>query len=126
MKSTAFVLIWTIIFIIIGIFVNFNVDNFTEKYTDNITVIENYIEDDNWEEANNKLNEFCDTWYKEKNIYYKLLDHTFFDDISLYTNILDKSIELKDKSKCLEQIETIKITLENIIESVKFDINHIL
>lgn len=126
MKSAAFVFIWTIIFIVFGIFTNNNIENFTNKYTDKLQTIEELVEVDNWDNANKNLDKFLNSWYKEKEIWYKLLDHTYFDDISLYASILDKSISIHDKSKCFEQIEIIKTTLDNIVESVKFDLNHIL
>ena len=39
--------------------------------------------------------------------------------------LLNKSIKYDDKLNALEQVETIKMLLNNILESEKCDLNHI-
>ncbi|EQG76609.1 hypothetical protein QKA_2128 [Clostridioides difficile DA00165] len=51
--------------------------------------------------------------------------HEYFDEIGLRFNILDKAIYTENKLKSLEEVESIKTYLGNIIESVKFDVNYI-
>lgn len=126
MKSFIYVLVWTILFILFGVYVNKEIDNFTDLYKNEIIVIENHIENDNWNDAKIKITKLKNSWYEKKGIWYKLLNHEPFDEISLYINILDKCINIKDKSKSLENIEIIKITLENILENETYDIQHIL
>ncbi len=173
MKSFICVLIWTIIFILFGIYVNKGISDFTYLYKDKIIVIENNIENDNWYEAKIQITKLKNSWFEKKDIWYKLLNHTYlykdkiivienniendnwyeakiqitklknswfekkdiwykllnhesFDEISLHINILDKCINIKDKSKSLENIEIIKITLENILENETYDMQHIL
>lgn len=65
------------------------------------------------------------SWNKEKNYWYKVLNYEYFDEIGLRFNILDKVIYIENKLKFLEEVESIKIYLGNIIESVKFDVNYI-
>ena len=125
MKSVIGVIIWTILFTLLGIYINDEVYEFTDKYTSNINVIEQYIEDDNWSEASKELDSYSKNYYKEKEMWYKILDHTYFDDICLYINILDKSILTENKTQSFIEIEKIKMTFDNILESGKFDINHI-
>lgn len=125
MRSLVCVLIWTICFISFGSYTNNEVNKFTNKYEDNIVVIESLIEDNNWNKAKEELTSYSENYHKEKDIWYKLLDHTYFDDICLYMNILDKAILDKNKIKSFEEIEKIKITLSNILESGAFDMNHI-
>lgn len=125
MKSVIGVIVWTILFTLLGIYINDEVYEFTDKYTSNINVIEQYIEDDNWSEASKELDSYSKNYYKEKEMWYKILDHTYFDDICLYINILDKSILTENKTQSFIEIEKIKMTFDNILESGKFDINHI-
>lgn len=61
----------------------------------------------------------------KKNHWYKVLNHEYFDEIGLRFNILDKAIYTENKLKSLEEVESIKTYLGNIIESVKFDVNYI-
>ncbi|MBC5996628.1 DUF4363 family protein [Romboutsia ilealis] len=125
MKSVIGVIVWTILFTLLGIYINDEVYEFTDKYTSNINVIEQHIEDDNWSEASKELDSYSKNYYKEKEMWYKILDHTYFDDICLYINILDKSILTENKTQSFIEIEKIKMTFDNILESGKFDINHI-
>lgn len=125
MKSLIYVLIWTICFTVSSFYINDKIYDFTENYTSNVEIVGNLILDNDWDSANEELKILSKNWYEEKEVWYKLLDHTYFDEITLYLNILDKSIYTKDKSKAFEEIETIKMTLNNLLESEKFDLNHI-
>ncbi|QJA08515.1 DUF4363 family protein [Romboutsia sp. CE17] len=126
MRSLIFVLIWTVIFTSLGIYTNDEIGDFADKYNSKFDQIEIYIEENNWKKAEAELKTLSSEYYNEKEIWYKLLDHTYFDDISLYINILAKSIYTQDKSQSFEEIEKIKKTLDNILETGKFDLNHIL
>lgn len=126
MKSFICVLVWTILFVLFGVYINKGIDNFTSLYKDEIIVIENHIENDNWYDAKIQITELKNSWFEKKDIWYKFLNHESFDEISLHINVLNKCINLKDKSKSLENIEIIKITLENILENETYDIQHIL
>jgi len=126
LKSFISVLVWTILFIILGIFINIKTSDFTHKYSKGIEIIENYIEEDDLGKAKESLVKYSDDWHKENKLWYLLLNHENFDNICLYLNILDKSILANDKSKCLEYIEKIKYTLDNILENEKCDFSHIM
>lgn len=126
MRSLIFVLIWTVLFTSLGIYTNDEIGDFADKYNSKFDQIEIYIEENDWKKAEAELKTLSSEYYNEKEIWYKLLDHTYFDDISLYINILAKSIYTQDKSQSFEEIEKIKKTLDNILETGKFDLNHIL
>lgn len=126
MRSLIFVLIWTVLFTSLGIYTNDEIGDFADKYNSKFDQIEIYIEENDWKKAESELKTLSSEYYNEKEIWYKLLDHTYFDDISLYINILTKSIYTQDKSQSFEEIEKIKKTLDNILETGKFDLNHIL
>lgn len=125
MKSLFSVLTWTFIFLFLGFYINTEIENFSTKYEDKISVIENHIIENNWDDAKEDLDELTKSWHKEKNIWYKLLNHEYFNNVSLNLNILDKAILLNDKPLSFEQIELIKMALDNIVESERCDLNHI-
>ena len=125
MKSTTFVILWTILFVFFGFYVNNKLYDFTEGYKDNISVLEKSIENEDWEKAQKEADSISTSWNKEKNHWYKVLNHEYFDEIGLRFNILDKAIYTENKLKSLEEVESIKTYLGNIIESVKFDVNYI-
>lgn len=122
MKSTTFVILWTILFVLFGFYVNNKLYDFTEGYKDNISVLEKSIENEDWEKAQKEADSISTSWNKEKNHWYKVLNHEYFDEIGLRFNILDKAIYTENKLKSLEEVESIKTYLGNIIESVKFDV----
>ncbi|AXU27814.1 TPA: DUF4363 family protein [Clostridioides difficile] len=125
MKSTTFVILWTILFVLFGFYVNNKLYDFTEGYKDNISVLEKSIENEDWEKAQKEADSISTSWNKEKNHWYKVLNHEYFDEIGLRFNILDKAIYTENKLKSLEEVEGIKTYLGNIVESVKFDVNYI-
>lgn len=126
MKSLIYALVWTTLFVIFGLYVNNEIYNFTDDFNYRVDVIENYIKEDNWESANEKLEVYHKNFHKERLNWYKLLNHEYFDTICLCLENLDNSIYCKDKSMSLEQIVKIKSTLNNILESEKCDLDHIL
>ena len=125
MKSTTFVILWTILFVLFGFYVNNKLYDFTEGYKDNISVLEKSIENEDWEKAQKEADSISTSWNKEKNHWYKVLNHEYFDEIGLRFNILDKAIYTENKLKSLEEVESIKTYLGNIIESVQFDVNYL-
>ncbi|MCC0629335.1 DUF4363 family protein [Clostridioides sp. ES-S-0108-01] len=125
MKSATFVILWTILFVLFGFYINNKLYDFTDEYKDNMSVLEKSIENEDWEKAQKEADSISTRWAKEKNHWYKVLNHEYFDEIGLKFNILDKAIYTEDKLKSLEEVESIKTYLGNIVESVKFDVNYI-
>ncbi|MGX9756974.1 DUF4363 family protein [Clostridioides difficile] len=125
MKSATFVVLWTVLFMLFGFYVNNKLYDFTEDYKNNISILEKSIENEEWEKAQKEADSISTRWSKERNHWYKVLNHEYFDEIGLKFNILDKAIYTENKLKSLEEVESIKTYLGNIVESVKFDINYI-
>nr|UWI51862.1 DUF4363 family protein [Clostridioides difficile] len=125
MKSTTFVILWAVLFMLFGFYVNNKLYDFTEDYKNNISILEKSIENEEWEKAQREADSISTRWSKERNHWYKVLNHEYFDEIGLKFNILDKAIYTENKLKSLEEVESIKTYLGNIVESVKFDINYI-
>jgi hypothetical protein len=125
LKSLIYILIWTTLFILFGFYVNSEIYEFTDKYTSKIDIIEIHIKQDDWASAKAELDKYNKDFHGEKNSWYKLLNHDYFDSVCLYLDILDGSIYSKDKPMSFEQIARIKTTLDNILESEKCDLDHI-
>ena len=126
LKSFIYVILWTLLFTSFGFYVNKEIYQFTDMYTSKIEIIEKHIENDDFELAKESLISFSKSWHKDRSLWYKILNHDNFDAICLYLNILEKSINVNDKSKAFEYIVRIKTTLDNILESENFDLNHIM
>lgn len=125
MKSATFVILWAVLFMLFGFYVNNKLYDFTEDYKNNMSILEKSIENEEWEKAQREADSISTRWSKERNHWYKVLNHEYFDEIGLKFNILDKAIYTENKLKSLEEVESIKTYLGNIVESVKFDINYI-
>ena len=125
MKQVIAVFIWTLLFISLGVYSQNKMHDFTDNFTNKIDIIQKYIEEDKLDKASDDIKDWSKSWHKEKEIWYKMVNHEFFDDICLSLNILDQSIKYNDKLSALEQVETIKMLLNNILESEKCDLNHI-
>lgn len=125
MKSATFVILWAVLFMLFGFYVNNKLYDFTEDYKSNMSILEKSIVDEDWEKAQKEADSISTRWSKERNHWYKVLNHEYFDEIGLKFSILDKAIYTENKLKSLEEVESIKTYLGNIVESVKFDINYI-
>ncbi|HJG95801.1 MAG TPA: DUF4363 family protein [Romboutsia timonensis] len=125
MKHVIAVLVWTLLFVSLGIYSENKIHDFTNKFNSEIEFIQKDIEDDKLDEALVDIKNWSKSWHKEKEFWYKIVDHEYFDDICLSLNILEQSVKYTDKLAALEQIETIKMLLNNILESEKCDLNHI-
>ena len=125
MKRVIAVLIWTLLFISLGIYSENKIYDFTNNFKYKIELIQKDIENDKLDKVETDIKDWSKLWHKEKEIWYKIVDHEYFDDICLSLNLLEQSIKYNDKLAALEQVETIKMLLNNILESEKCDWNHI-
>lgn len=125
MKSLIYAVLFTGLFVVFGLYVNSEVEEFTNIYTSKANIIKMYIQNDDWENTKIELDKYHEEFYKEKRRWYKLLHHEYFDNICSYLDILDNSVFCKDKSMSLEQVTHIKETLHNILEIGRCDLDHI-
>lgn len=125
MKHVIAVLVWTLLFVSLGIYYEIKIHDFTNKFNYKIEIIQKDIENDELNNAIINIKDWSESWHNEKKTWYKIVDHEYFDDICLSLNILEESVKYNDKLNALEQIETIKMHLNNILESEKCDLNHI-
>lgn len=125
MKSLIYAVIFTFLFVVFGLHINSEIQEFTDIYISRAETIKTYIKKDDWENTRIELEKYHKDFYQEKERWYKILHHEYFDNICLYLDILDNSVFCKDKSMSLEQLVHIRKTLNNILESEKCDLNHI-
>ena len=125
MKSSFFVFSWTIIFIILGLFNNQKINEFSYNYIEQFNVIEENIKEDKWEQASHILKNTKVELEEEKNIWYKLINHAYFNEIFSALEILDQGIYLQNKMISIQELEKVKIVLENLIEDESYNLNRI-
>ena len=125
MKSSYFVIAWTILFIILGLFNHDKINEFSSDYIDQVNVIEEKIKEDKWEQALYILKDTKMNLDEEKNVWYKLINHCYFNEIFASLEILNQSICLEEKMISLQEIEKIKMVLENLMEDECYNLNRI-
>ncbi|HBI91331.1 MAG TPA: hypothetical protein DDY58_02190 [Terrisporobacter glycolicus] len=125
MKSSYFVIAWTILFIILGLFNHDKINEFSSNYIDQVNVIEEKIKEDKWEQALYILKDTKMNLDEEKNVWYKLINHCYFNEIFASLEILNQSICLEEKMISLQEIEKIKMVLENLMEDECYNLNRI-
>jgi len=124
-KSTVLAVVWTVLFLIFGVYISNSVNDVTDKYQDELTKIEHYIDEDKWDNAKENTDRVAENWKKEKSNWYKTLDHASFNMIDTYFNILNKAIIQKDKVSSYEQIENVKSHISNIKGNVNYGPDYI-
>ena len=125
MKSSFFVLIFTILFIILGLFNHDNINEFSYNYLDKFNTIEENVKDENWSKASDLLKTSKDNLEDEKNTWYKLINHEYLNEVFASMEILNQSIYMKDKMICLQEIEKIKMVFNNLMEDECYNFNRI-
>ena len=141
MKSSFFVIIFTILFIILGLFNHDNINEFSYNYLDKFNTIEENVKnekngiswylsfknvkDENWSKASDLLKTSKDNLEDEKNTWYKLINHEYLNEVFASMEILNQSIYMKDKMICLQEIEKIKMVFNNLMEDECYNFNRI-
>ena len=114
MKSSFFVIIFTILFIILGLFNHDNINEFSYNYLYKFNTIEENVKDENWSKASDLLKTSKDNLEDEKNTWYKLINHEYLNEVFASMEILNQSIYMKDKMICFQEIEKNKMILNNL------------
>ena len=125
MKSSFFVIVGTILFIFLGVLNHDKINEFSNTYLEEFNTIELKIKNENWNEASTMLLNVEDQLGSEKNTWYKLINHGYFNEIFASIQILKQSINLKNKMISLQELEKIKMVLENLMEDECYNFNRI-
>ena len=125
MKSSFFVVVGTIVVIFLGALNHDKNNEFSNTYLEEFNTIELNIKNENWNEASTMLLNVEDQLDTEKNTWYKLINHGYFNEIFASIQILKQSINLKNKMISLQELEKIKMVLENLMEDECYNFNRI-
>ena len=125
MKSSFFVIVGTILFIFLGVLNHDKINEFSNTYLEEFITIELNIKNENRNESSTMLLNVEDQLESEKNTWYKLINHGYFNEIFASIQILKQSINLKNKMISLQELEKIKMVLENLMEDECYNFNRI-
>ena len=83
MRNTIIALTWVILFILFGLYIDNKVENFCIDYTKDVQETYEVIHDENWDEADKKLDDLVKKLDRQKDFWLKVLDHQYYDDLNL-------------------------------------------
>lgn len=126
MKTFYYTLIWTILFIAFGIYISNKAESFANEYSSALDKIEVHIKAEEWDKCGDHIEELKQKFNHDSKLWFKLLNHEYLADVELYLSLLLDGIYLKDIGMCLEQIDSIKMTLHRLIHSEKNNLDHVL
>lgn len=125
MKNTIIALIWVVLFIFLGIYIDNKVEVFGVNYIKEVETTYEIINDENWQEAEKMLNNLFEELDTQKDFWLKVLNHQYYDDLNLELNLVKNAIYCKNKIRALEELEKIKSILKNLIADEKCNLNYI-
>ena len=125
MKNTIIALIWVVLFILFGIYIDNRVENFGIDYIKDVEATYEVIHDDEWEYADEMLDDLVERLDTQKHFWLKVLDHKYYDDLNLELNLVKNAVYCKNKIRALEELEKIKSILQNLIADEKCNLNYI-
>lgn len=126
MKSTIVSIVWVAIFLFLGFYIDNKVENFVKDYIQNVETTYEVIYDEKWKQSDKMLEDLFKKIKTQRNLWLKVLNHQYYDDIQLELNLIKNAIYCKDKIRALESLERIKSILFNIIDDEKCNLNYIL
>ena len=73
MRNTIIALTWVILFILFGLYIDNKVENFCIDYTKDVQETYEVIHDENWDEADKKLDDLVKKLDRQKDFWLKVL-----------------------------------------------------
>ena len=125
MKSFIYVTLWTILFVISGFYLEYDLERFVSSYSDDVNRVEELIINDKYDLARKEVLTITKEFNEHKSKWYKLIDHTYYNDILFCLHVLENDANLEDKSLYLEYINRIKNGFVNMLQDEICDMNHV-
>lgn len=129
MKSDNKVLIFSIIVTIFIIVSGFLINSYLDKTSDilikELESIETSINNNQWKDANKKLQDFNNRWNKTENIWTIFTNHHEIDNISISLKNLIEFSKVEIKGESLSYLEALKHYISHIPEMEKVSLKNV-
>ena len=125
MKSTIVSVVWVLLFLIFGFYIDHRVENFGQDYIQYVEATYRVVYEEDWDKSDKMLEDLFDKIKTQRDLWLKVLNHQYYDDIQLELNLIKNAIYCKNKIRALEGLERIKSILLNIIDDEKCNFNYI-
>ena len=125
MKSTIVAVVWVLLFLIFGFYIDHRVENFGQDYIQDVEATYRVVYEQDWDKSDKMLDDLFDKIKTQRDLWLKVLNHQYYDDIQLELNLVKNAIYCKNKIRALEGLERVKSILLNIIDDEKCNFNYI-
>lgn len=125
MRSTVIALTWVVLFIFFGLYIDNKVEDFGVEYIKDIQRTYDVVHDGDWRQSDIMVDELFEIIDTQKDLWLKVLNHQYYDDLKLELNLVKNAIFCENKIRALEGLERTKSILLNIIDDEKCNLNYI-
>jgi len=98
----------------------------SQRLNDSLSILEEDIENQNWDTAAKKLEEFHSRWDKISSFWAMLIDHYEIDNIELALSHLVSHVKSQDKNEALSEMSSLKTLIKHIPAKESFNLKNIL
>ena len=125
MRSTVIALTWVVLFIFFGLYIDNKVEDFGVEYIKDIQRTYDVVHDGDWRQSDIMVDELFEKIDTQKDLWLKVLNHQYYDDLKLELNLVKNAIFCENKIRALEGLQRTKSILLNIIDDEKCNLNYI-
>lgn len=125
MKPLIITITLTALIVTGGCITGYTLNSESEKLNDSLAALEEEIENQNWDSASKKLEEFHSKWDKISSSWSMLIDHYEIDSIELLLSQIVAYVKNQDKTEALANMSSLKTLIKHIPEKEAFNLKNI-
>ncbi|HWQ30411.1 MAG TPA: DUF4363 family protein [Negativicutes bacterium] len=125
MKPLVIIIFLTILIVLGGCLTLYALGSESERLDNSLSALNKDIENQDWEAASKKLEEFHGNWDKTSYFWSMLIDHYEIDNIELVLSQLASFVKTKDKNQALSQVSSLKTFIKHIPNKEGFSLKNI-
>ena len=125
MKPLIIIIVLTALIVAGGALTRYSLSSESQRLDESLSALESEIENQNWDAALKKLEEFHTKWDKTSSLWTMLIDHYEIDNIELVLSKLVSYVKTQDKNEALSQMSSLKTLIKHIPEKESFNFKNI-
>lgn len=126
MKQTIILIICIVVLVVGGIVEIKYLEKSSTFISADIDYIENAIQNNNYDLAEQQMEKTYNTWTKNKDVFNIFIIHDEIDDIDEYITELKEYIKFENKEECIVAISKLREALTHTVDRQKLKIDNIL
>ncbi|MCC5911005.1 MAG: DUF4363 family protein [Clostridiaceae bacterium] len=126
MKVVVVTVLILVVFFVGGIFINNYIDSSAEELASIINKLDDAIEKEDWEAAEEYMKEFTNLWDSTKNKWQTFLEHYEIDIIDIALAKVVRYVDIKESTLALGQTSELQLLIKHIADKKDFKLHNIL